>query len=326
MGPAGGSEPVPCEEAAAGLRASIGEPPLWELDVEAFRARERRESAAAQEAFAASDDGRLAESISIEQIDAGGVPARLYRPPRPHGGGLLIWIHGGAWMLGGLDVVDPLVRLLVASSGSCALSVDYRLAPEHPFPAAIDDAWSATKWAASRFDAIAVGGESAGGNLAAAVAIRARDSGIPLALQALIVPALDYAVDGAAYAEFARRYSPFGGIPDFGATLRREMEFAWQTYVPDPADRDRPDAVPMRASSLAGLAPAVIVTAEHDILREEALRYAARLQSDGVTVETHDYPGQIHDFIGHLDQGRDGASAVEAVAAAIRSVLGGART
>jgi acetyl esterase len=335
MGPSGGpepapckevapdEEPAPCEEAAADLRACIGEPLLWELDFEAFRARESRESAAALEALAASDS-RFAAPVSIEQIEAGGVPARLYSPPQPAGGGLLVWLHGGAWILGGVEVIDPLVRLLVASCGSCVLSVDYRLAPEHRFPAAIDDAWSATSWAASRFGVIAVGGESAGGNLAAAVAVRARDRGVPLALQALIVPVLDYTVNAAAYAEYARRYSLFGGIPDFGATIRREMEFAWETYVPDPADRELPDAVPMRAASLAGLAPAVIVTAEHDMLREEAQRYAARLRSDGVAVEMHDYRGQVHSFIDHLDQGCDGASAVETVAAAVRGALGAA--
>ena len=221
--------------------------------------------------------GRESRSPRSSSSLVDGVPARLYRPV----GGerdVLVWFHGSAWMIGDLDFCDPVVRRLTNRARCAVLSVDYRLAPEHPFPAAIDDAWAATVWASERFRSVAVGGDSAGGNLAAAVALRARDHGIELALQVLVYPVLDNAaVESQSYADYRQRYRGFIGDPGFGDRHADGVRYIWEVYVPDPAQRLHPDASPMQAASLRGVAPALILTAEHDILRGEAEAYARRL-------------------------------------------------
>jgi acetyl esterase len=133
---------------------------------------------------------------AVEEVTAGGVPARLYLPraDRPDRN-VLVWLHGGGWTTGDLESYDNLARSLARHADCAVLSVEYRLAPEHPYPAAIDDAWAATRWAADRFEQVAVGGDSVGANLAAAVALRAREANLPLALQLLVYPLLDPGLD-----------------------------------------------------------------------------------------------------------------------------------
>lgn len=257
----------------------------------------------------------------VEEIHAGGVPSRIYWPA---GGetSVFVWIHGGAFMTGDLDTSDVLVRAFARKAGCAVLSVDYRLAPEHRFPAAIDDSWRATVWASQRFAQVAVGGDSAGGNLAAAVALRARDTGLALALQVLVYPVLTSETTSPYYETFPHRYANFCGRKTFGATSLANIRNMWDTYIPDPKQRLLQDASPLRAESLLGLAPVVMIIAEHDILREDGEEYVRRLQACDVPVEVHRYDGQLHGFIGFagkLDAARD---AVDDSAAALRRAFG----
>jgi acetyl esterase len=187
--------------------------------------------------------------------------------------------------------------------------VEYRLAPEHPYPAAINDSWAATLWAVQQFRNIAVGGDSAGGNLAAAVALRARDSGIDLSLELLVYPVLDAELESPFLEEYARRN---------GEEAIDALRQVWNVYIPDPQDRVDIDASPMRAPSLSGLAPALIILAEHDPLRGEGEEYARRLQEEGVPVDLYVYPGQIHGFYSLLGAFDDAWDAVGRTAAALR--------
>ena len=168
--------------------------------------------------------GALEEVAGVDDVDLDGVPGRVYEPTGA-GAGALVWLHGGGWAIGSLESHDPLCRALAARSGSTVVAVDYRLAPEHPHPAALEDAWTATTWAAGAFGPVAVGGDSAGGHLAAVVALRARDRGVPLRLQVLVVPVTDYAFETASYAENATGY----GLE------RKTMEWFWDLYVPGTA-------------------------------------------------------------------------------------------
>jgi len=265
--------------------------------------------------------GKPESVTAVDDIDVGGVGARLYQPA---GGetNVLVWIHGGAFMTGDLDSCDVVARAFAKRAQSAVLSVDYRLAPENRFPAAIDDAWAATVWASRRFDKVAVGGDSAGGNLAAAVALRARDLNLSLAMQVLVYPVLTSDTTSSYYEAFPRQYENFCGRRGFGATSLANIRNMWETYVPDPTQRLLQDASPLRAASLAGLAPVVMILAEHDILREDAEEYIRRLETSGVPVEAHRYAGQLHGFVsfpGKLDDGRD---AVDKSADALRSVFG----
>ena len=232
---------------------------------------------------------------SIAELRVGGVPARLYRPAGNERE-VLVWLHGGAWMLGDLDCCDAAVRALANRGGCAVLAVDYRLAPEHRYPAAVEDSWAATEWAAENFDSVAVGGDSAGGNLTAAAALRARDLGISLALQLLVYPVLDYRPDSAHYNAFRDRYREFAGIEEFGKQSQESIRRIWEIYIPDPARRGERDASPLRAASFSGLAPAMVITAEHDILTGEGQDYARKLQAAGVPAEIINYTGQVHGF------------------------------
>jgi acetyl esterase len=223
---------------------------------------------------------------SAEDHDADGVPVRVYRPT---GGerGALVYLHGGGWVLGGLDSHRPLCQTLAARSGQAVVAVDYRLAPEHPYPAAVEDAWTAYRWAHGCFDQVAVGGDSAGGHLSATVARRARDAGLALALQALIYPATDYGGKWPSYREYTTG-------PAFHAA---EMRWFWEQFLDDPSRAGEADCSPLRGSDLSGLAPALVLTAEHDPLRDEGEAYAYALREAGVPVTLHRYDGLIHGFL-----------------------------
>lgn len=233
---------------------------------------------------------------------AGSVPIRVYTPsasPR----GTLLWCHGGGWTLGGIDSGDAALRGFALRTGLTIISVDYRLAPEHPFPAAIEEAWEALSWVAGAHGGdgpLLVGGDSAGGNLAAALALLAREAGAPgIAGQLLFYPVTDADFDTPSYHENAEGYF----------LTRAMMRWFWENYVPDRGDRDDFRAAPLRASSLSGLPPTLVQTAEFDPLRDEGEAYAARLADAGNNVICRRYDGLIH---GHFGMG-----AVPAAAAAI---------
>jgi acetyl esterase len=293
-------------------KAASGAPPLWELAPDEARAGVTANNAM----IPAGPDVESVRDIVIPS-KAGGMPARVYSPS-PSAPGLVLYYHGGGWVVGSLDGWDASVRALAVTSGCDVVSVDYRLAPEHVFPAAADDAYDALLWAAS--DAgpgagrpIVVAGDSAGGNLAAVAALRARDfGGPPVALQVLVYPVVDSDLDRRSYLEYDG---------DEFILNRRDMSWFWDQYTPDPAARANPYASPLRACSLSGLPPAYLVTAEHDPLRDEGFAYADRLRAARVPVEHRHFGSQIHAFFTFTGVLDDADKAVSEVAAAIRSAV-----
>ncbi|MGW0809638.1 alpha/beta hydrolase [Nonomuraea sp. NPDC002799] len=242
----------------------------------------------------AAQRGPLTKLPFVRDERAEGVPIRIYRAD-PGDGRLpvVVYFHGGGWVHGSVKRSDALGRDLAIRAGAVVVSVDYRLAPEHPFPAAVDDAWTVVRdiFARPAFyqsdGSVAVLGESAGGNLAAVAARLARDAGLRLAHQALVFPVLDLAMDTPSHREFASGY------------VLSASELTWfaRQYAPgaDPAD---PRLSPLRLADVAGLAPATVVTAEYDILRDEGERYARRLAQAGVPAESRRFDGALHGFFG----------------------------
>ena len=255
---------------------------------------------------------------------AGPIPIRLYRPkgvPASTALPVLVFFHGGGWVIGDLETHDVLCRQLTAGAGISVVNVDYRLAPEHKFPAAIDDAWAATRWVAAHAAELgidprrlAVGGDSAGGNLAAVVALLARDGGTPsIALQVLIYPVTDVGAESSSYTDFA----------DGFMLTRDSMRWFIAQYLAGKNDAEDWRVSPARASSLAGVAPALVVTAGFDPLRDEGDAYARKLREAGVCVDALCYGGMIHGFMpmGRLIE--SGNRAVAHVAASLRQALQG---
>jgi acetyl esterase len=278
---------------------------------------------AARDGLAARRQLTTAPKAEVHQVEdrlAGAVPIRIYRPSARRPLPTLVYFHGGGWVIGSVEVYDGTVRDLANASGCMVVSVEYRLAPEHKFPAAADDAYAATRWVAEHADEIgadparlAVGGDSAGGNLAAAVALMARDRGGPaLAYQLLIYPVTDHAFETPSYHENAQGY---------GLTRAQMIWFSGH-YLRTPADADDPLASPLRATSLRGLPPALVVTAGYDPLRDEAERYAERLAADGVAVRVERYPGLIHGFFGMTATIEAAGAAIRQAGDALRSGLG----
>jgi acetyl esterase len=211
----------------------------------------------------------------------GGVPVRLYRPSYDRDLPLHIHLHGGGWWMGSLETVDPMCREL-ASAGIAVLSVGYRLAPEHPWPAAPEDVYEVLTWMTDQFESISIGGESAGGNLAAVVALMARDRGGPaLVAQWLDVPAVDLTVPAAP------------SVTAYGTGYGLEMAQVPMLLHWYGADPEHPYVSPARAD-LAGLPPAIVTTAECDPLRDQGEAYAAALEAAGVPVVVRRAAGHIH--------------------------------
>jgi len=237
-------------------------------------------------------------------VIAGTVPARVYRPLAPAAGepGCVLWLHGGGWIMGDLDGFDHVCRALANAGGHTVVSVDYRLAPEHPFPAGLEDARAALEWARAEGAAllghdpgrVAIGGDSAGGNLAT---VAARDGGARI--QLLVYPVTDGALDTASH--LAGTEGPL--------LTRGEMESCWAAYAA-PDARLGPDASPLRASPdvLAASPPALVVVCGFDVLRDEGIAYAERLGDAGVEVELVDFPDMVHGFLrwgGVVDRTRE---------------------
>jgi acetyl esterase len=238
----------------------------------------------------------------------GDIPIRLFVPDAADG--VIAYLHGGGWIMGTFQTHEAALRALANASGAIVAAIDYRLAPEHPFPAAVDDALAAVRWLAAEFSDswLAVAGDSAGGNLAAVAARRLRDE-VPLRLQALIYPVTDARLNRPSQLEFGTAY----GLTT--ATLRR----MWNLYL-DGADGSDPDASPLRATDLAGVAPAFIITAEADVLRDEGEAYAAALRDADVPVELVRMPGVIHGFFRWLAVTPAAREAIEAVAQRVKAV------
>ena len=247
------------------------------------------------------------------------ISIRLYRPRSGKTLPLLVYFHGGGWVVGSVAISDPFCRALANASGCAVVSVEYRLAPEDRYPAAADDAYAATRWSAEHaadlgIDAsrVAVGGSSAGGNLAAVVTLMARDQRTPpIAFQLLHVPVMDHDFGTPSYRANATGY---------GLT-RAGMRWFWDHYAPDEKLRDEPYASPLRAKDFAGLPPAHVVTAECDPLRDEGKAYAARLVEAGVKTTYAEYPGMVHGFTSMAMSIPTGRTAIDEMGAALRKAL-----
>jgi acetyl esterase/lipase len=248
---------------------------------------------------------------------AGPLPARLYQPtaaPQP----LMLYFHGGGFCSGGLASHDRPCRLLALATGRPLLAVDYRLAPEQRYPAAVEDCWAALRWAAesgrslgASADGLAVCGDSAGGNLAAVVALRARDAGLPLTLQVLLYPGLDFTCSAPSHAALGQGYVLTSAL------IQRFLSY----YLPEGHDLEDPEVSPLFAADLRGLAPALVVTAGFDPLHDEAQRFVERLRDSAVPVRQLDFPRLIHGFL-HVAGVVDGArSAIEAIGRSVGTSL-----
>ena len=249
----------------------------------------------------------------------GPIPIRMYRPFDTGLLPALLWFHGGGMVLGDLDRADATARHLCIRSGCVVVSVDYRLAPEHKFPAAPNDCYAATKWAAENANSlqidqnrIAVGGDSAGGNLAAVVALMARDmAGPTLVHQLLVYPMSDYNFDTKSYLENADDYS----------LTRDTMKWFWDHYLAKEQDATNPYAAPLRASNLEDLPPALVITAEYDPLRDEGEAYAKRLEAASIQTTCSRYEGVIHGFFGMPSMIDKGNVAITQAAEALKSAF-----
>ncbi|HZU91771.1 MAG TPA: alpha/beta hydrolase [Stellaceae bacterium] len=264
--------------------------------------------------------------VREETIDGPGGPLRI-RLYTPHGTGhfpLLVFFHGSGFVLCSLDTHDGMCRNLCAGARCLVASVDYRLAPEHKFPAGIEDCLRATRWAAAHAAAlnadathIAVAGDSAGGNMAAVTALRVRDEGGPvLCGQLLLYPVTDYHTPGTpSYEQNAEGY---------GLT-RDTMKWFWAHYLNDASEGAHPHAAPLRAPDLSGLPPALVVTAEYDPLRDEGEAYAEKLKAAGVPTTLRRYDGVNHGFMFWVGVVAKAGAAMDEACAWLRGVFAGPR-
>jgi len=250
----------------------------------------------------------------------GPVRLRLYWPKEADAGDpvpAIVYYHGGGHVIGSLDTHDFVARNLCAGAGALVASVDYRMGPEHKFPAAVDDSFAALQWVHANAgglgaDAARLGvhGDSAGANLAAVVALMAHDAGQPrLCLQSLVYPVTDYTMSMPSYRKFATGY---------GILTREAMLWFRNHYLCRAEDAEDWRASPLKAANLAGTAPAIVITAECDVLHDEGERYAAALREAAVPVEYREYPGMIHAFFGMVPLVDDAMNAQRAVWAAFK--------
>lgn len=297
--------------------AAQPQPKLWEM-----------QPSAARDAFIVLMQAVGPKDVPIGTVTnlvipgpAGDIPARSYLPvaigsePQP----TLIFFHGGGFVLGSIDTHDGLCRMLANSSGCRVISVEYRLAPEHRFPGAVEDAFAAARWIETNaaqlgVDAnrLAVGGDSAGAALAAVVSQQARDAGAPkLAFQMLLFPATDLRADTASRRNFTEGYF----------LEARDIGWFFSHYLGSDADAADPKASPLVVDSLANLPPAYIMVAEFDPLHDEGFAYAEKLRAAGVKVTLDDYPGMVHDFIYLQAVLPQAAEALGAAGSALKTAL-----
>ena len=250
---------------------------------------------------------------------AGDIPIRIYTPQGQGPFPALIYYHGGGWVIGNLDVVDVPCRQLANRTGCVVISVDYRLAPEHPFPAPAEDAYAAVEWVAANGEEIdvdsskiAVSGDSAGGNLAAVVCLMAKDKGGPkISYQILFYPVTEHSYETKSYQENADGYF----------LTKDSMVWFWNHYLQQEEDGKNPYASPLLAEDVSGLPPALVVTAEYDPLRDEGEAYAKKLLDAGVGVTLKRYEGLIHGFIWMSGALPQGIEAIELAAEELKAVF-----
>jgi acetyl esterase len=289
--------------------ADAGQPKLYMLSPTEARASVD----GAAEMIGPGPEVALVEDVAIP-VGGDEINARVYRPEKSHA--TIVWFHGGLWVVGGLDSHDAMCRLLANSASCTVISVAYRLAPEYPFPIPLEDCWEALNWVDTTYpsQALVVGGDSAGGNLAAVCALRARDHGAPhLALQVLVYPMTDHTMDTQSFAEHGDDARLLLG--------KRDVAWSFDHYVPEAADRDNPEVSPLRAPDLSNLPPAIVITDEYDPLRDEGFAYAARLRDAGVPVTTRHYDDMMHVFFQFVNTFERGNEAVEQVGRDIQTAL-----
>lgn len=267
--------------------------------------------------------GRGEEVHRVQDLEASGpsgaVPIRLYRPRPDRDLPILVYLHGGGWIMGSIATHDAVCRALCHRSQVAVASVEYRLAPEHKFPAGLEDCFAAVAWLAEQastldLDArrLAVGGDSAGANLAAGVTLLARDRGGPqIAFQLLIYPVTDFDFETRSYRENA-----------YGFHLTRDdMIWCWRQYLANDLDGYTPLASPLRIDDLRGFPPALVITAQYDPLCDEGQAYAQRLAEAGIPVTHRCYAGMIHGFIRRPKQLDQAAIALDEIAATLKTAL-----
>lgn len=272
----------------------------------------------------ATAQSRKAEPLPVARIEerqipgpAGGIRLRLYWPEAAAPSPAIAYYHGGGHVIGSLDTHDLVARNLCAGVGAVVASVDYRMGPEHKFPAAVEDSFAALEWLHNNAvtlgadpDRLGVHGDSAGANLAAVVAIMARDAGAPkLRLQSLVYPVADYTQSSASYGRYAHGY---------GVLTRAAMVWFRGHYLRSPGDAEDWRASPLRAADLAGVAPAIVITSECDVLHDEGEAYAEVLRQAGVPVEYREYAGMIHGFFSMVPVVDDAMNAQRQVWAAFK--------
>ena len=269
------------------LRAASNMPEVWECSVEQLRANvdSRTSLSGAREEIFGREDHVLASSHHQ-------VPVRVYRPSSDQPLPCIVYFHGGGWVHNTLEIYEASLRALANASGHVIVAVEYRKAPEFPYPQPLDDCWNTLQWCITHADAlrinvqrIGVAGDSSGGNLAAAVALRAENI-VTLAFQILIYPCLDPRLDSASAHEFATGYN----------LARRSMQWYWDQYVPNIEDRTLPTVAPVYASRLEMLPRTYIAVPEYDVLRDDGREYHAALRLAGVDSTYREYEGMVHGF------------------------------
>jgi len=293
--------------------AAAGLPQVWEAPIEVIRGNRQ---------------SQLAFSGPVEKVTevvnryipgpTADLPIRIYRPTTDTKAPAIIYFHGGGWVLNFLDIYDASLSRLANQTGATIISVHYQKAPEHPFPIPFDDCYATLLWAIKNAEAlqidkkrIGVAGDSAGGNLASAVALKARDNGIKLAFQLLVYPCNDRDFDTASYKEHAT---------GLGLTTQA-MEWFWDQYLQGDAHDKNPYAIPQRATDFSALAPAIFITAQYDPLTSDSEKYAEALRRAGVTVAYREYAGMIHGFYSSMGVTPTAKEAIDFAAAEIRKLI-----
>jgi acetyl esterase len=274
------------DQEAAGL------PQVWEAPVSVIR-----ELTQGRVAFAGQPEPILSVVNRFIPGPTADLPIRIYRPHSDQNAPAMVYFHGGGWVLNFLDIYDAALHRLANQSGSVIISVNYQKAPEHPFPTPFDDCYATLCWVKSHAaeigidpNRIGIGGDSAGGNLAAAVAVKARDEKIELSYQLLVYPCIDRDFTTKSYVEYATKY---------GLTTRA-MEWFWDQYLQGEQHNENPYAAPMRAKTLAQVAPSIVITAQYDPLVSDSENYCAKLKNDGAEVIYKEFPGMIHGFFANV--------------------------
>lgn len=300
------------------LVAAAGNPPLHQRTPEQARATLVTQPLAGEPEPVASVEDR-----TVPAGDAA-LPVRIYRPDATGPLPALVYYHGGGWVVGNLDAVDVPCRRLANRAGCVVVSVDYRLAPEHKFPTAVEDAYAAARWVTANAGAlgvdparVAVGGDSAGANLAAVVALMSRDRGhFRLCHQTLLYPITNHAFDTASYRDNGEGYY----------LTRDGMAWFWNHYLGDAQDGRHPYASPLLAPDHTGLPPALVITAEFDPLRDEGEAYGRQLAAAGVPVEVTRYDGMIHGFCWMPGVLAQGGQALDQAGDALRRAFAASET